>query len=106
MATCAEEGIWWTLLISCSLFIRVEGFDCIIDAVAGEYFKPGYESLARAGRHVVYGAASFTPTGDKPNWLTLAWKYIRRPVIDPMEMMTDNKSVMVRARPSSLAFRL
>lgn len=78
------------------MVIRVDGFDCIIDAVAGYYFKPGYESLTRGGRHVVYGASSFTPTGDKPNWLSLAWKYIRRPVVDPMEMMSDNKSVMVR----------
>ena len=74
----------------------MDGFDCIIDAVAGEYFKPGYESLTRGGRLVVYGASNFTPTGDKPNWFSLAWKYIRRPVIDPMEMMSDNKSVMVR----------
>ncbi|KAG0592472.1 hypothetical protein KC19_1G254700 [Ceratodon purpureus] len=74
--------------------LGVDGFDCIIDAVAGDYFHPGYESLTRGGRHVVYGASNFTPTGDKPNWLTLAWKYIRRPVIDPMQMMSDNKSVM------------
>lgn len=86
--------------------IRVDGFDCIIDAVAGDYFKPGYELLTRGGRHVVYGAASFTPIGDKPNWLSLAWKFIRRPVIDPMQMMSDNKSVMVRAHPSSLGFTI
>lgn len=74
--------------------LRVDGFDCIIDAVAGDYFKPGYDSLSRGGRHVVYGASSFTPAGDKPNWISLAWKYLWRPVVDPMEMMSDNKSVM------------
>jgi len=84
------------------VLIRVDGFDCIIDAVAGDYFKPGYESLSRGGRHVVYGASSFTPSGDKPNWFSLAWKYICRPVVDPMEMMSDNKSVMVRANYSLL----
>jgi NADPH:quinone reductase-like Zn-dependent oxidoreductase len=34
---------------------RVDGFDCIIDAVAGDYFKPGYESLTRGGRHRSHG---------------------------------------------------
>ena len=39
------------------------GFDIILDAVSGEYFKPGFEALAPGGRYVVYGAANWTPTG-------------------------------------------
>jgi NADPH:quinone reductase-like Zn-dependent oxidoreductase len=33
--------------------------------VQGPYFQPAYDSLARGGRHVVFGAASMTPAGDK-----------------------------------------
>jgi NADPH:quinone reductase-like Zn-dependent oxidoreductase len=75
--------------------VRIEGFDCVLDAIQGDYFYPGYEMLSRGGRYVVYGAASMTPPGDSPNWLALAWKYLRRPSLDPLKMMSENKSVMV-----------
>ncbi|KAI5061206.1 hypothetical protein GOP47_0023711 [Adiantum capillus-veneris] len=71
-----------------------EGVDCVLDAIQGDYFHPGYEVLVRGGRYVVYGAASMTPPGNSPNWLSLAWKYLKRPVLDPLKMMSDNKSVM------------
>lgn len=76
--------------------VRIEGFDCVLDAIQGDYFYPGYEMLSRGGRYVVYGAASMTPPGDSPNWLALAWKYLRRPSLDPLKMMSGNKSVMVK----------
>ncbi|MCO5577467.1 hypothetical protein L7F22_031299 [Adiantum nelumboides] len=71
-----------------------EGVDCVLDAIQGDYFHPGYEVLARGGRYIVYGAASMTPPGNSPNWLSLAWKYFKRPVLDPLKMMSENKSVM------------
>lgn len=74
---------------------RIEGVDCVLDAIQGDYFYPGYEMMARGGRYIVYGAASMTPPGDSPNWLALIWKYFRRPVLDPLKMMSENKSVMV-----------
>ena len=82
--------------------VRIEGFDCVLDAIQGDYFYPGYEMLTRGGRYVVYGAASMTPSGNSPNWLALAWKYIRRPVLDPLKMMSENKSVMVSSYQISL----
>lgn len=64
------------------------GFDIIMDSVAGQYFQPGrsgwlraravpwlvlsarvtapaYESLDKGGRHVMFGAAVYTPKGDR-----------------------------------------
>ena len=32
--------------------------------------------------------------GDKPGWLRLAWQYLRRPQLDPISMIGDNKSIM------------
>src|SRR5690349_23342811 len=52
------------------------------------------ELLASQGRLVSYGSAQFTPAGMKPNFITLGWKYLFRPKIDPLTMITANKSVM------------
>ncbi len=41
-----------------------EGFDIVLDAISGEYFQPSYQAMARGGRHVIFGAANWTPTGD------------------------------------------
>lgn len=32
--------------------------------------------------------------GDKPGWLRLAWQFLRRPRLDPISMIGDNKSIM------------
>ena len=44
--------------------VERDGFDIVLDAVAGEFFRPSYEAMARGGRHVVFGAANWTPTGN------------------------------------------
>jgi alcohol dehydrogenase len=42
----------------------------------------------------VYGAADFMPRGARVNWLRLAARYLRRPRIDPLALVSDNRSVM------------
>ena len=66
----------------------------VLEATGGSYLKWSYEALAPMGRLVAYGSARFTPSGSAPNWPRLAWQYLTRPKIDPMKMITDNKSVM------------
>jgi NADPH:quinone reductase-like Zn-dependent oxidoreductase len=34
------------------------------------------------------------PHGNSPNWISLGWKYLMRAKVDPMQMVSDNKSVM------------
>jgi alcohol dehydrogenase len=43
---------------------------------------------------VVYGSASFTSHGNKPDYLKLYWRYLKRPKIDPLRLPTQNKSLM------------
>jgi len=43
--------------------VSKEGFDIVLDAVSGEFFQPSYDAMARGGRHVIFGAADWTPTG-------------------------------------------
>jgi hypothetical protein len=47
--------------------------------------------LARAGRYVLFGAASMTPLSDKPNWLRLAWQWLKRPKLDLLKLPGENK---------------
>jgi alcohol dehydrogenase len=35
-----------------------------------------------------------TPAGSRPNWLKLAWRYMKRPRADPLAMISTNKSIM------------
>ncbi len=71
-----------------------EGFDLILDSVAGPYFRPGYRRLARGGRLVLFGAADFMPAGKRPQWLSLGLRYMLRPRLDPLEMIAENRSLM------------
>ncbi|GMH42610.1 hypothetical protein BSKO_10529 [Bryopsis sp. KO-2023] len=74
--------------------LGVSSFDVVLDAVLGDYFRPAYERLGPGGRHVVYGAASMMPSGDRPNWLKLTWQFLKRPKLDLLKMPTENRSVM------------
>lgn len=70
------------------------GFDLVFDAVSGPFFQPAYDRLLPEGRLVVYGAADFMSQGARANYLHLASRYLRRPRIDPLQMVSDNRSVM------------
>jgi len=74
--------------------LRRTGFDVIFDAVAGPCFRPAYDRLRPEGRYVLYGAADFMPSRARPGYLRLAWKYLRRPRLDPLAMIAENRSVM------------
>ncbi len=70
------------------------GFDLVLDAVAGPFFRPAYRRLRPAGRLVIYGSADLMPPASRPNWLRLTAQYLARPRIDPLGMISHNKSVM------------
>lgn len=69
-------------------------FDLVLDAIGGEVQLASFAALKPMGRLVVFGAAEFTPTGSRPNYLTAAWKFLRRPRYDVMSMISENKSVL------------
>jgi alcohol dehydrogenase len=73
---------------------RMSGFDLVLDAVAGPFFDPAYRRLRPGGRIVIYGAADLMPSGTRTNWLKLAARYLARPRVDPIQMVSANKSVM------------
>ncbi|PJZ81595.1 synaptic vesicle VAT-1 family membrane protein [Leptospira meyeri] len=66
----------------------------VLECLGGRYFQDSYDLLAPMGRLVTYGSANFTPSHSYRNWLSIAYSYLRRPKIDPLSMISDNKSVM------------
>jgi alcohol dehydrogenase len=70
------------------------GFDLVFDAVGGPYFQPAYDRLRPEGRIVVYGAADLMPSGVRVNYLRLAGRYLRRPRVDLLRLIPDNRSVI------------
>ena len=77
--------------------LGAKGFDIVLDAIQGDFFWAAFERLKTGGRHVCYGAADLTPAGDRLGPLgfgALGWKYVRRPRVDPMDMMQRNVALM------------
>lgn len=95
-----EEG-YHKMLIRSDNFMKevketLEGreLNLVLEATGGKFLQWSYDLLAPMGRLVCYGSAQFTPESQRPNYLKLAWKYLTRPKLDPLKMITDNKSVM------------
>ncbi len=70
------------------------GFDLVLDAIGGKVQSASFDALNPMGRLVVFGAAEFTPSHNRPNYLKAAWRYLRRPRYDVMEMISSNRSVL------------
>jgi NADPH:quinone reductase-like Zn-dependent oxidoreductase len=66
----------------------------IMECIGGRILEQGWKMLAPMGRMVVYGNASFTSHGSRPNYPKLFWEFLKRPKIDPLKLPTENKSLM------------
>jgi len=71
------------------------GVDLVFDANGAETLKKSYGHLASCGKLIVYGAHSMFPKeGGKVNWPKLLVDYFRTPRFNPLDMTSDNKSVV------------
>ena len=66
----------------------------VLDAIGGDIQRASFDALAPTGRLVVFGAAEYAPGKRRPNWFTMAVKYLRRPRYDALAMISANKSVL------------
>ena len=72
-----------------------EGFDGILDANGVATLRASYRHLAPEGRLVVYGFHTMFPRGRGARWSTkLLWSRLRTPRFDPLDLTTENRSVM------------
>ncbi|WP_287962739.1 zinc-binding dehydrogenase, partial [Alcanivorax sp.] len=69
-------------------------FDLVLDAIGGAVQKASFDALNPMGRLVVFGAAEFTPSGQRPDYLRALWRYLKRPRYDVMDMISSNRSVL------------
>jgi synaptic vesicle membrane protein VAT-1 len=74
--------------------VGAPGFDIVLDGIAGVYFMPAFRRLRPEGRMVIYGATDMMPAGRRVSRLRLLPRYLRRPRLDPMRMISSNRSVM------------
>jgi alcohol dehydrogenase len=66
----------------------------VMECIGGEIFKIGFKTLAPQGRMVIYGAAQYAHPGNRPNYLKLLWKFLRRPMVDAQNLAEENKGVL------------
>ena len=66
----------------------------VLDAIGGKIQQHSYDLLTATGRLVIFGAAEYTPTKRRPNYIKSIWKYLSRPRYDSLQLISDNKSVM------------
>jgi alcohol dehydrogenase len=68
--------------------------DLALDAVGGDIQRQSYEMLTTTGRMVAYGLSEFASHIATPNYLMLAWRYLRMPRYDTLSLIESNKSIM------------
>lgn len=74
--------------------LNEEALHLVLECIGGHIFDDSYKALSPTGRMVVYGFADFTPSTDRVNYLKLAYNYWKRPRVEPLNLVSDNKSVM------------
>ena len=71
------------------------GVDLCFDANGVSTLKQSYQHLATCGKLVSYGAHSMFPkTGGRVNYLKLVKDYLRSPRFNPIDMTSENKSLI------------
>jgi NADPH:quinone reductase-like Zn-dependent oxidoreductase len=71
------------------------GLQLVLESNGAETLKQSYSHLAPLGRLVVYGFHSMLSRGrGSPNWLKLAYDFLRTPRFHPLDMVDANKGVV------------
>lgn len=75
--------------------IAPEGLQLVLESNGAETLKQSYRHLCPTGRLVVFGFHSMLSRGrGRPNWLKLAFDFLRTPRFHPLEMVNSNKGVV------------
>lgn len=90
----SAEDLW-----AAAKSISPNGYAAILDPNGYSTLQDSYDHLAPLGKLVIYGFHSMLPrsnekTSGRPNYLKLARDWLRTPRFNPLNMTTDNKSVM------------
>ena len=74
------------------------GYGCIMDANGISTLQQSYNLLAPTGRLIVFGFHTNLPINKSMlspmSWFSMGYKMLSMPKYDPMELCTDNKSIL------------
>lgn len=71
------------------------GLHYVLESNGAETMNASYRHLRPTGRMVVYGFSSMLTRGSgRPNWLKLAYDYLRTPRYHPLKLVDENKGVI------------
>jgi NADPH:quinone reductase-like Zn-dependent oxidoreductase len=86
----STEDLWQAVKRHCP-----SGYHIVLEANGAETMRRSYACLRPSGRLVVYGFQAMMTRGKgMPNWLKLAWDWLRLPRFNPLEMTDANKGVV------------
>jgi len=86
----SKHNLWKLVEKICS-----NGCDVILDANGVATLSDSYRHLSPGGKLVVYGFHSMlSKSRGTPNWLKVFWDYLRTPRFHPLNMTSDNHSVL------------
>lgn len=86
----STQGLWQELAR-----IAPEGVELVLESNGAETLARSYAHLKPTGRLIVYGFSGMLSRGSaRPNWLKLAYDYLRLPRFHPLQMVDANKGVI------------
>lgn len=90
----SREDLWKAAESVCP-----DGYDVILDANGVETLRAGYNHLKPTGKLITYGFHTMLPKSSakgsgRLNFLKLATNFVRTPKFNPIDLCTDNKSVV------------
>ncbi len=66
----------------------------ILETNNGKMLMEDFKRLSPMGRSIVYSAADFITHGNRPNLFKVIWKFLRRPLIDPLKLTDGNRGML------------
>ncbi len=85
-----SESLWDRAKTICP-----KGYDVILDANGVSSIKESYQHLRSMGKLVIYGFHTMLPkSGGRINYLKLIWNFIKTPRFNPINLTSDNKSLL------------
>lgn len=73
--------------------VAPDGVDIVLEASGGASIRQSYRHLRPGGRLIIYGMATLLPRGERLNWLSVAWRYLRLPWFHSIALLDDNRTV-------------
>ncbi len=91
-----DEGIVRSRHFSKDLVAALNGrsLDLVLESVGGRIQKQSFDMLTTTGRMVAYGLSHFTSHMATPNYLMLAWRYLRIPRYHTLRLIESNRSIL------------